>query len=862
MKTQFVLKLCLVFVSMSVIELTAQVCDYTIDVNQVSVNINQTGIPADYSNGTICVNGLGALFINRNQKFTNVTFIFNGGGQLRLENYNNNTGGVYTYNFTDCTLNGLNNQQWYGISVNNEISILLDNTFIKNAQYGVFSNISTSGNIIPFHLTVKNSHFIDCNVGMYIHNNYTPVYVDNSEFTNTSFTGAKAIDLVTGILIITRTGFSNFNNGITVRQQNNNLVTLKTCTFSNITISALVNNSVFAYFDVSKCTFTNIGLEAIRNVGPVKIIDNKMNECAIGVKLHSYATNSAEPSSFTILRNRMTNVETGITIYQASGTKNSSDGNINNNNISLKNSSGHGIILENTSLSGAAIYVLRDTISGYFNGIILKNSRNVKISGCIVGIKDRNATDSYGIGIMNNSTNCLIRENIVYNTLSDVQCMFNSYSMDNYYCCNNLIGGKTGMLIKGPSGMILRTSNFNYNHLRGLRLDDVASIGSQDHTGNQWNYLPSITYPAYNENINNLNLSRFRVNDNAQENPPKYPQNGWFFPDLTNSVTCLSDLSCGIGWTPRRKIPEGLTPDLDNYVMVNEFQGPYGIEQTDFYRRLIFERYFLYPTLFQQGSNNYNYVINNQESDYYKMAYIQFALMQALEGNTNWQLLSNQTDTMNNYLNDLSEQLDLDFDQAQNIYSETMASMFKNIISNINNSRVSYTSLSNQLLSNLKSYLTEYYPIKLWAQLDKQFYLILIDHLMEGGKIYNSNQINQLLYIASLCPIIGGQAVFNAQSILEEIDNVVIPYATNCSSNNELKQSNVKTNNSYLDINELELLIDSNPLEQVMVIDLYGRVIFQGNARELNLNKFNYSYNGLLFIQFSNSKKIYTTIIK
>lgn len=338
------------------------------------------------------------------------------------------------------------------------------------------------------------------------------------------------------------------------------------------------------------------------------------------------------------------------------------------------------------------------------------------------------------------------------------------------------------MYFESTNQVQLKGNNFN-RHFYGLRITTGASIGLQKNNGNLWLAPPLIipllaTYEAWNENLNNVGISKFQVNPFAPNPPeivpdPRFPFSvgsgamHWFEynTDLNFECSQLTGLVCdhpGSGFTDLDKRDTMLalgTFSANAYATTAEYIG-----RRQLYRKIHENNLAPNCALFQGFCQNNTSTcvghfdnINIQTSNALRFSVADESQLAALQ-----QLCRQYLDTLR-YLDSAytanpdtttAQQRSLVVDAAINNLQQQQQ------IIDIHqaNSQILLTAIDNQNAALVTTISPE--------EIEKQVNDIYLKTVAQNSLDFTPNQITTLQTISALCPLEYGMAVYSARGIL------------------------------------------------------------------------------------------------
>jgi hypothetical protein len=495
-----------------------------------------------------------------------------------------------------------------------------------------------------------------------------------------------------------------------------------------------------------------------------------------------------------------------------------------NNNISMKHG-GRGIYY----LNGRTGYLRANSVNNLdqtnaYDGILLEGATGSTINANTIG---QLATGGFGIShaIRSSSgTGNTLRCNCVDNTSVGMQF----YDLGDH---EDMVGG----------------NRFN-SHSVGLRLGDLnvgsAYIGTQYHTGNRWDE-PGIGGENYGGTTNVVDASKFTVN--SQENAaflPVVDPADWFFDDKSNSsnISCSSACAFPNPQPPAAGDTEQPVPsDLD--VLIAGGQFPVDANSTEMTWKAnhrLYRKMLRHPALQNWNSSFAAFKAAQQNLSTGQLAYV------SEQRAGLWRLTPTQEGALVGSLNTLRQKhSDLAaLDQQQQAGQPIDQLAYATLLAQHESAQQAHEtalqdieSLRQQAAQVLLSYNSNIATASTPAQNHKSVNAILLQYVTSGQ--YSSADITALDAIASQCPLTGGDAVYEARSVVAEATGAYYDDPTVCATGGRPALEREK----LVALDKVPLQFYPNPttgmlmwsgteLSKLRLINAQGRLVLEANISE------------------------------
>lgn len=304
----------------------------------------------------------------------------------------------------------------------------------------------------------------------------------------------------------------------------------------------------------------------------------------------------------------------------------------------------------------------------------------------------------------------------------------------------------------------------------GLYLGEFGIIGPQYYSNNTWLQNGSNGAKAEGNNSNYLS-SKFTVqNSSSPIHPINVNKSGWF--DIINSANiteCSSYLgsNCDISWVPN-KINKFL--NLDSFVVTDNFNDTFGIDQANQVRFNLFYNYLTDSTIYLNDTPILNYVHENINSELYQLSEIKYEISKLLFANTFWNIYETFQSEYLHFSDTLSEKLAERPLKLDSIYCETNWNHLLELKYSADTSLINATTDFETNIVTLQSQISSFSPASIWAFRYKQYYEILSSIIDRDSLYIESAEIDTLTIISSLCTVAYGELVYNAANILNFLE--------------------------------------------------------------------------------------------
>jgi hypothetical protein len=757
----------------------------------------------------------------------------------------------------NCTLSA-NRNMWKGIVVESGATLILRNTIIRDAEYGIYAMDGSS-------FYIYDSQFIDNVVGIETETNH-PAKFNTIDFTifGTSFTTSAAglKDLYpkqpphgakskAGIVFNNMIGtignniaaeniFSNMNCGI--------ISNSSTLTITNNKFISILNENFYSDEFMGSGVAAN-GANGIFNVDVLPFVnqsaaDPTFFECDYGV----YGDNM----SLNIKENAMAFVANGIYITRCgrNSSVNAEANNISAFNAGIKFNDNDGAsqlkalnnIITTTVVGGVCIGAYESgsginnlTVEG--NNLTCAGSQlGIDINACLNSVVFNNQVTEISPGAigfsgitLNGCSGTIVSCNSVTGLMSAAGT--ESYGLaarvsDNTVIhCNTFTQTNRGMAFFGPCASTNNIAdNAMYEHFEGLFLNSNAILGEQQHMGNRW-YGPFWSGNGAN-NLNSgtpadLEASMFTVHDAAgtiyYPSIPAY-DNGWFIVE-----SGVAPYSCSqISECPERSSSMSSSEDPANLDMLiasdSYLSDEYQSETRNMARQYLFNKLLLNPGLMADNAD--------LQAFYNSYSGASIGLLQNIKDRMIGldyydSYFSNAIHSLEDPLNDLRDTIIvLDSlsggDTASFAVYREIKEAFKVQASDLQNSIGVLVQQSEEIRSGDATVINtdnqNINPDEIPENNDKRINEVCLRIAETADGNLNQSEIDLVLDIAQQCPYSGGRAVYRARVLYLSVNSsMTYDDVTACLNEGIYRSSNQHSNNGII-------LIPNPAKEEVTVL--------------------------------------------
>lgn len=531
--------------------------------------------------------------------------------------------------------------------------------------------------------------------------------------------------------------------------------------------------------------------------------------------------------------------------------------------------------LENAQMNDAIIRRNIITVNGKGDGVNLWQSGKIDVHYNNIHFQNPlNPENSKGISLLNSDDNYFYNNTVTADPGFVGTSAFGiEASEDNRFCCNSTDNTSIGFHFKGNcTKTFLRNSEIG-NHGYGLRCESETKTGLQTDASNRWlgSYAQAAAFHGGNDD--DISSSIFKVASSVgtvswplQIQTPLSTQQ-WFVPSENGLTTCLEDVEC-------QDIPtnEYITEvdikrargEYDNgvYSLVSNWEKGmqlYGILDNNTNLLGVDEDLVDFRNNELSTIGAYYAVQNNMKSIFELEENQQSGYEQNLSDlELIWSELSEIEDAylLANSLTD-SLQLELEYQVKVNELSSLWQEM-----GNMYDDQASLMESSITVVDNENEVLID---LHLPAINQKSINALLCKTKFISPIHYSEKQIMSLENIAYQCPLLGGNAVYRARSILLQYGDYSFDDDLSCSA----ELVNFNTTESVFDTDNVgvthkQWVVSPNPttnklylsggerskLIEVSVYDLNGRLQKTWNREVLdNALELDFLINGVYYLQ-------------
>lgn len=470
----------------------------------------------------------------------------------------------------------------------------------------------------------------------------------------------------------------------------------------------------------------------------------------------------------------------------------------------LNQSSGNAYIISNILTLNNAVTAM-DIHPNNGNNVHVEDNVINSSTGSLIGI-DFSSSLGENYTISNNSID--IYSNSVYSIGLRMADSNNSMVCDNTF--SNM--GNAIQVEKNCMGSKLIENTFN-NHIIGLHLTKTTTniepiLEFQVHNGNRWE--GAYTDVAARYNGASVPTEQFKVNDNTATGgdptfypnsnglPSVFPMNNWFVKQDKPSHTCDVILPyAGGGETEltelEKRIADGTFADMMNHEMTTYLS-----------ERYLFRKISRHPELISENNGTSDFFSQKEIAPMGLFSEVEARLKEAIVSNSAFvgalKSLQSKIRTDLDSLQALDTLMDIETDNP----SEAQFLLIKSLASNAALSSQlieDYSPVRAQILQDAASINESISTDKEYELFEKTVNNILINYLLHPLDTLPQNEINELIYIASLCPERGGLAIYKAKSLLLT-QNIYSPRQNDCNNlERAAKISSFSTENKKFVVN-------------------------------------------------------------
>lgn len=503
-----------------------------------------------------------------------------------------------------------------------------------------------------------------------------------------------------------------------------------------------------------------------------------------------------------------------IRINQNSITATSKGVHLNNNDpVNLTDIGPNEIVMSGTGTNSAGIFMVEQnnpplqSANVHHNKVFLNGWYGISLTSCSGMGPVPNTPNNYQI--YNNTVivqnpnwvfSCINYEgshnlesynNLITGTGASAQAFFGGGTpvglrasiSDGNFSCERPSAINTGIRFEGacnsgPNGCVLRTCEMS-NHTIGLHYTNGLIINAQGSTsisnGNRW----LGTYTGGNSARSDQPVPSF-IHVKGTSAPfyapavaTVFPSSGFFQSSSGNPPICTG--SVGAGFKNGEEGEETTLTDLDEQIINDNLQFDEFEEQLKWQsEKIVYEKLKENTELIEPGSQTAAFFEEKQNSTIGQLSDVE-------EGRTNAQQPTIYQALQLDVLLHQKEMLMMQLAYADTLIDSTSTSVelnnWQTITANlyasleqVNNAINQYNQgIGNSLTVNAEELITNNSTINASQQVDNNLKLIndiYLNTVAVGIDTFNSEQLKDLYYVATQCPLAGGEAVYRSRSLL------------------------------------------------------------------------------------------------
>ncbi len=768
---------------------------------------------------------------------------------------------------------------WAGIVVEDGGELIVENSVIKDAQYG--TRVKQNG-----HLTLRGSTYDHNYVGVHISDlNTGTVIIDGSTFSCddcvgnnplksgypgqwpepnvVTYAGIEAFNSIfnVGVSGGSTNHFNGIYRGVSVEKCFNTLIQNSFSDivggsyyqgpggygiYSEMSGGGILRQAGFGEFISSPVSFDNVPVGIFSNGGAVTVTSNHMTNVGIGVFI-----NRIKGTNANVISNLIHASEQGVLML---GNEKAANVNINYNNIITDGNFSFGVSIFETNLPDPSrkfnVNCNSITLNDGVFGIYLSIASNISLLQNNITL---NSASTYQTGVaLDGSTKCFLLENTVTGNSATLHTAFRGQlAENNNFTLNHSHLTKWGFDFgSNCASDELFKGNTMGEHDIGLHINTDGIIGKQDNKGNKW-LGPFSSSGAENENADPF---QFQINPIIVHEP--FVTGGTLFHP-TNSVTA------GVQWFDYDQFGSPWTGSYPNpcssYLVGGDDNNEKSLTYTD---TLVvndsivavqFEdelKYFTSRSLLEKLSENDSLKYDNGLFENYFVSKTGTSQIQltdvciSLQSEISTVLIQNKIVAISSGLDSLmlldslflSDNINLPYREN---YLFSLLIETNSLVNEFGLYKEAEDSVIN-VVSGLNIAVNPLNDIELYEKQVNEFHYTYRDSSMHQ---MNPSNLSNLAYIASLCPYAYGKAVFRARAELSRY-GIISFYDDkyNCALlgySRQMQQQDAKginRNNLFVLFpnpasDQLYLFSDKAITSQSFIIhDCSGRVAFKSNT--------------------------------
>ncbi len=527
---------------------------------------------------------------------------------------------------------------------------------------------------------------------------------------------------------------------------------------------------------VERCTLTNSDKGIVwerSHTRDIRILDNQMHVRQNGIQ--SWMNEPLHPISL-IEKNRVTVSNSGAGVQPPLGISADEGGlgslpgtgwKMNNNTVTTLNG-GRGIQYRNGQFANiSANTIMNQNPQLEYHGFWVDGAAFTEIAGNISG---QNLTPYAPLGI---STG--IRSSAGWSNALVCNCVDNTNIGIQFYDLADFENQ-------------VRTNRLNNHGPAGLQIGDASVgnvfIGIQTHTGNLWELagIPNAGFGARNWSAPAIiPLSEFIVdgNENPGFNPPVSPSTDWFYDLSDEQTTPTCNISCNF---PGGTIPpfagEGGSPTgIDHWIADGVFPQSFGSEMTWKARYRLYRRLLRQPGLEQAATKFAQFKNSEENSSAGRLAALAEARSALFDTDSSGTVLHTELQQRMLALQALDSLRQSGTTVVDTIYQTAVAARLSAQTA-FDQYSVLRDSLRQVQIQQLRQQNAAVSTLETPAANHKAVNAAWFDVLL--GNTLDSTTLVALELIAAQCPLLGGDAVYEARALIAPLTGEIFDDASAC----------------------------------------------------------------------------------
>jgi hypothetical protein len=609
--------------------------------------------------------------------------------------------------------------------------------------------------------------------------------------------------------------------------------------YANMSSSGFLKQVGFGEYSFSPTSFENCQTAIYSRGGSLSVTGNRMINISNGIR-----ANSVKSQNINISFNNIGAANSGITL---SANEYASYVNIGYNTVSINGTTatGIGVFETNVASSSRSFKINCNTINvdnGTY-GINLNHATRINVLQNSVSL---NSTTNSSTGIaLNGSQFCTIIENIVSgNTTNRHISYLVSVAPYNSFINNDATLTEIGFDIRSNCTSDEQfKGNSIWDQSIGLHLNANGIIGKQTNRGNRW-FGPFVQWGAQNENIVFVDVSNnpFTVHE---PNPGSlfHPTNDvsvgaqWFFWDpFGNPYSASFPIICNAWIAVNNNENESKITYTDTLIVYDSIQAAQFEQELKYFTgRDLLVKLFKFDSLRNDNGIFESYYLSKYNSTAGVLTDIGLKLRPDLSLHQN---LSSNFIQINSAMDSLIL-LDSLIENGNSGVLQSRIALIASLrqLGVINSELINSSHLeidSTYLIAKaLNDAISNFNDIELYEKAVNDFHVQFHDKQINQ---VDSNALNNLLFISSLCPYAYGQSVYRARSELirfniesnwdDKYNCAVLGYLRQAQNQQIDTLSNIMQLGIFPNPSHAELFV-SYPVESglIEIMDLSGRLV-------------------------------------